>query len=602
MPSHLSFITPCPPLLKQKVSALPSSRRTSSRSIKTPIASAAKHVTVLDYGAGNVRSLENAVRLFGYDIKWATTASDITNAQRLIFPGVGSFGAAMDNLHRRGFVDALKEYVTSDRPFLGICLGLHTLFEASEESPEIPGLGIFPGTVARFRVDDTHGLAVPHIGWNSVSPRRQSELLQRRPDETGTTSSDRFYFVHSFRVGMDIAERIPDTVLATTTHGEEYMSILQSGHVCATQFHPEKSGPAGLRLIRNFLTTEDVSRTIPISSATAASSNGDASARGLAKRIVACLDVRENDTGDLVVTKGDQYDVRESDSKEVRNLGKPVELAKRYFQEGADEVCFLNITSFRGEPIGSAPMIEVLERTSREVFVPLCIGGGIRDYTDKNGRHYSALDVASMYFRAGADKISLGSDAVYAAERFWEQGADGTSSIERISHVYGAQAVVVSIDPKRVFVENDDDTPFSTVVLPDGRRCWYQCTVKGGREGRNIDVVKVVQAAEKLGSGEILLNSMDQDGQNSGYDLQLIELVRKAVKIPVVASSGAGKVEHFTECFDATDVEAALAAGIFHREEVSINEVKEHMQGHGTPVRVDGSLGELLGGKTSATA
>ena len=542
-------------------------------------------MTVLDYGAGNVRSLQNALHLFGVNINWAQTPEDILAAEKLIFPGVGSFGAAMNNLHEKNFVDALTTYIQDDRPFLGICLGLHTLFEASEESPDIPGLAVFPGTVKRFQLDNYPQLAVPTIGWNTVSPRRDSHLLR-------SDRSNRFYFVHSFRVGMDIADSIPDAVLATTKHGEEYVSVLQRGRVCATQFHPEKSGPAGLRLIRNFLSgSESDPIVIPLSSS---ASPNHSNPPGLSKRVVACLDVRENDQGDLVVTKGDQYDVREKQSKNVRNLGKPVELAHRYFDEGADEITFLNITSFRGEPVGSAPMIEVLERTSERVFVPLCIGGGIRDYVDRNGKEYTALDVASMYFRAGADKISLGSDAVYAAEAFLKNGADGTSSIERISHVYGAQAVVISVDPIRAYVDRHEDTEFSTVTLDDGRVCWYQCTVKGGRERRDIDVVQLAKAAEALGAGEVLLNSMDQDGQNSGYDHKLIKLVRDAVSIPVIASSGAGKVEHFTECFDETDVEAALAAGIFHRKEVSIMDVKEHMLQHGTAVRIDDSLESLF--------
>lgn len=503
----------------------------------------------------------------------------------------------MANLQSRGFVDALRDYVQQDRPFLGICLGLHTLFEASEESPGVPGLAVLPGAVGRFRLDPNAGLAVPHIGWNVAQPTRASQLLAGPDGGPMPDDLDRYYFVHSFRAGMDIADALPDDVLATTTHGEEYISILQRGRVCATQFHPEKSGPAGIRLIRNFLETDDISvapRWAPPQKKLAGNSN----ASTLAKRVVACLDVRENDAGDLVVTKGDQYDVRErGNGNEVRNLGKPVELAKRYFVDGADEICFLNITSFRGEPVGETAMIEVLERTSREVFVPLCIGGGIRDYVDKDGKEYSALDVAAMYFRAGADKVSLGSDAVYAAEKLRASGkeqGDGTSSIETISEVYGAQAVVISVDPRKVFVESAEDTTHATVELDDGRVCWYQCTVKGGREGRDLDVVQLVTAAERLGAGEVLLNSMDQDGQNEGYDTKLVKMVKDAVSIPVIASSGAGKVEHFTECFDSTDVQAALAAGIFHRQEVSIGEVKEHMKKHGTPVRLAGSLDDVV--------
>lgn len=542
-------------------------------------------VTVLDYGAGNVRSLQNAIESLGFNIHWVKTSSDIDNADKLIFPGVGSFGNAMDNLADRGYVKALTDYLRADRPFLGICLGLHTLFESSEESPGIPGLGVLPGTVARFRLpDNAQHLKVPHIGWNLARPTRPSVLLA---DPNDDSVLHRYYYVHSFRLRADEVENnVPGAVLATTRHGERYVAVLQHGRMCATQFHPEKSGGPGLRLLDNFLRAEDIA-VVPSTPKNWALSIPASTATELSKRVVACLDVRENDEGDLVVTKGDQYDVRETHGdKRVRNLGKPVELATRYYHDGADEVCFLNITSFRGEPVGEAPMLEVLRRVSRAVFVPLCIGGGIRDYVDSDGVQHSALDVAATYFRAGADKISLGSDAVYAAERFYANGMQpgGDSSIESISHVYGAQAVVVSIDPRRVYVSPGEQTQH-TLAQDGDKRWWYQCTVKGGREGRDIDAVALAVAVEKLGAGEILLNCMDEDGQKNGYDHTLINMVRSAVSIPVIASSGAGRASHFTDCFDETQVEAALAAGIFHRGTVSIEEVKSHMRMHGTPVR-----------------
>ena len=172
---------------------------------------------------------------------------------------------------------------------------------------------------------------------------------------------------------------------------------------------------------------------------------------------MAGLGVRTNEAGDLLVTKGDQYDVRERG--EVRNLGKPVELARRYYEEGADEITFLNITGFRDFPLKDQPMIEVLLRTSENVFVPLTIGGGIRNYTGSDGVYYSSLDVASEYFRSGADKISIGSDAVQTVEDYLASGKmPGMSSLEQISRVYGNQAVVISVDPRRVSVKSPDDT------------------------------------------------------------------------------------------------------------------------------------------------
>lgn len=325
----------------------------------------------------------------------------------------------------------------------------------------------------------------------------------------------------------------------------------------------------------------------------------------LTKRLVVALDVRQNDHGDLVVTKGDQYDVRENEKEGVvagrggvRNLGKPVSLASRYYTEGADEIAFLNITSFRQGVIEDMPMLQVLEEASRSIFVPLTVGGGIRSYTDpETGKTWDALEVASRYFRAGADKISIGSDTVTAAEEFVATGGTktGKTSIETISHHYGAQAVVISIDPKRVYVKSKEDisNPNHVVVEleegqagPNGEKfCWYQCTVKGGREERDICAVTVAKAAAALGAGEIMLNCIDMDGQCSGYDHALMIAVSNAVTIPVIASSGAGNEQHFIDVFKATNVQAALAAGMFHRKEVEIDSVKKHLKKSGIPSR-----------------
>ncbi|MEE4314923.1 MAG: imidazole glycerol phosphate synthase subunit HisF, partial [Desulfofustis sp.] len=332
-----------------------------------------------------------------------------------------------------------------------------------------------------------------------------------------------------------------------------------------------KSGAAGLTILGRFLQNESI-----IVRPGGTTVSGDKT--HLAKRIIACLDVRSNDRGDLVVTKGDQYDVRADG--EVRNLGKPVELAQRYFEEGADEITFLNITGFRDFPLADQPMLEVLRRTSEKVFVPLTIGGGIRAFTDSDGVFHSALDVASEYFRSGADKISIGSDAVYTVEAFLASGqATGKSAIEQISAVYGAQAVVISVDPRRIYVSDPEQTTHQVIATaqpgPGGERyCWYQCTVKGGREGRDIDVIQLVTVCERLGAGEILLNCIDRDGTNSGFDIELINHVKERVSIPVIASSGAGRPEHFVEVFEQTGAEAALAAGIFHRREIGIRQVK----------------------------
>ncbi|KAJ2928875.1 hypothetical protein H1R20_g8146, partial [Candolleomyces eurysporus] len=315
------------------------------------------------------------------------------------------------------------------------------------------------------------------------------------------------------------------------------------------------------------------------------------------------MDVRANDQGDLVVTKGDQYDVREktvtaNSAGAVRNLGKPVALAAKYFEAGADELCLLNITSFRHSPLQDQPMLAVVRAAAECVFVPLTIGGGIKDTVDPDGTKRSALEVAGAYFRAGADKVSIGSEAVYTVERLrasgWQKG-DGTSAIETIAHTYGRQAVVVSIDPKRVYVDPktyegpyQDELVYGKEDGPEnerGKAWWYQCTVSGGRELRDVSVVELAKGVDILGAGEILVNLIDRDGTGLGFDLDLVNLVKRTVKIPVVASSGAGSARHFVDVFRDTPVEAALAAGIFHREEVKISAVKQALRENSINVR-----------------
>jgi imidazole glycerol-phosphate synthase len=516
-------------------------------------------ITLLDYGAGNVRSVINAIENLGETVRVATCPADIATAEKLVFPGVGAFGSMMQRLHARQYVEPLKAYLLSGGPFLGICLGMHALFEFSEESDGTAGLGIFKGTVKRFTTD----LSVPHIGWNGIHVRQPSRIFADfRGDE-------KFYFVHSYHV----VPEDPSVVLTTTDYGYEFVSAVQQGNIIATQYHPEKSGAGGLRLLRNFLDTS--------ARPTQPRRPSEIPTR-LAKRIIACLDVRANDRNDLVVTKGDRYDVREAG--EVRNLGKPVALARQYYEDGADEITFLNITGFRDFPLEDMPMLEVLQQTSRRVFVPLTIGGGIRDYTDVHGRRYSALEVATEYFRSGADKISIGSDAVLIAEAFKKRGRPtGKSPIEQISKVYGSQAVVISIDPRRVYVQSPDRVPHHVIPTAfagpaDENYCWYQCTIKGGREGRPIDAVSLARICQKLGCGEILLNCIDRDGTGQGFDIELIQAVKQAVSIPVIASSGAGSTEHFLEVFTRTGVESALAAGIFHRRELPIGVVKSFLR------------------------
>ena len=444
---------------------------------------------------------------------------------------------------------------------MGICVGLQALFDGSAENLNVPGLGIVPGSLTRF---DNVDKSVPHIGWNSA--RVSNNGVPQHDSFYGLRDSSKYYYVHSYAVlyQAGFLEHKGWTVAIAKYGEEQFVGAIGRGNVFATQFHPEKSGIAGLRVLKAFL---EQRRWEPIEL-----SQKDTS-QGLTRRIIACLDVRTNDQGDLVVTKGDQYDVREKGSAvnggQVRNLGKPVDLARKYYEQGSDEITFLNITSFRNCPLVDLPMLELLRRTSENVFVPLTIGGGIKDTIDIDGTKVSALEVATLYFKSGADKVSIGSDAVGAAEEYLKNGQrlSKTTAIEMISAAYGNQAVVVSVDPKRVYIKSPHETSHHTIKTqypgPSGEEhCWYQCTIKGGREGRDIDVHQLVTAVEAMGAGEILLNCIDKDGSNGGFDLELINDVKSSIKIPVISSSGAGNPAHFEEVFAQTSTDAALGAGM----------------------------------------
>lgn len=198
-------------------------------------------VAIIDYDAGNIKSVEKAIAFLGEKAVITREPSEILTAERVILPGVGSFGDAMEKLHHYGLVPVIKEAIERQIPFLGICLGLHLLFERSEESPEAAGLGILPGKIKR--IPDKEGLKIPHIGWNSLNFKRQGRLFQGLDEETYV------YFVHSYYLEAEDEE----IVTATSEYGVTIHASVEKGNVFACQFHPEKSSEAGLKMLDNFL-------------------------------------------------------------------------------------------------------------------------------------------------------------------------------------------------------------------------------------------------------------------------------------------------------------------------------------------------------------
>ena len=250
----------------------------------------------------------------------------------------------------------------------------------------------------------------------------------------------------------------------------------------------------------------------------------------LAKRIIPCLDVKDGR-----VVKGVNF-------VNIRDAGDPVELARYYSDQGADEIVFLDITATHE---ARKTVADVVERTAEQVFVPLTVGGGIR-----------TLDDFRELLRAGADKISVNSAAVARPELI-------TEAAER----FGSQCVVLAVDAR----SRGDGT--------------WEVVVAGGRKPTGLDLLEWVKKGEALGAGEILLTSMDADGTKAGFDLPMTKAVTEAVGIPVIASGGCGSLSHFAEVFEETGCDAALAASLFHFGELTVPQVKDYLRARNIPVR-----------------
>ncbi|HWX20812.1 MAG TPA: imidazole glycerol phosphate synthase subunit HisF [Candidatus Binatia bacterium] len=256
----------------------------------------------------------------------------------------------------------------------------------------------------------------------------------------------------------------------------------------------------------------------------------------IAKRVIPCLDVHAGK-----VTRGVQFGQAEAGG--LRNVGDPVELAQRYNEQGADEMVFFDITATAH---GRATMVDVIERAADQCFMPLTVGGGLRSVDDM----YTML-------RAGADKISINSSAL-ANPDLIRAGAEK----------FGSQCIVVSIDAKK--------------VGPDQ----WEVFSHGGRKATGLEAVAWAKQAVALGSGEIVLNSIDADGTKAGFDLEITRRISEAVGVPVVASGGAGKLEHMAEVLLEGKADAVLAASIFHFGEYTVGDVKRFLAGRGIPVRL----------------
>ena len=475
----------------------------------------------------------------------------------------------MGALRESGYAEAVRGWIAADKPFLGICIGLQLLFDSSEEAPGVPGLGVISGTVKKFPCRK-----IPQIGWNRVF------LTQKHP-ETGLfaclPSESFFYFIHSFYAAPDGG----DVIAAEAEYSLRYCCAVERGAAAAVQFHPEKSGGAGLALLENWAyskrsvvggalrgegssqvcgadlgavgvddTAANAStqpplrgvledRLSPLAGDAGCKQGGDfppIEKNHLAKRIIPCLDV---DDGRVV--KGVKF-------AGVVDAGDPVELARRYNAEGADELVFLDIgASYKSRDT----LLDVVRRVAREVFIPLCVGGGIRSLEDMR-----------LAMGAGADKVSV-CTAALARPALLREMADA----------YGRQCVVLSLDAKRVGTGADGG----------GENPRWNAFSHGGRRDTGVDAVLWAAEAAEWGAGEILLNSIDADGTAGGYDLELCAAVLLAVPVPVIASGGAGSLEQIARAASLAD--AALVASLLHFGKATIPEIKEFLRREGVEMR-----------------
>ena len=311
-------------------------------------------VAIIDYDAGNIKSVEKALLHLGEEVMITRDREKILNSDKVILPGVGAFGDAMEKLRSYGLDKVIYEVVEKKIPFLGICLGLQLLFEKSDETPGVKGLGILPGEV--LRIPDKEGLKIPHMGWNSIKIKKGARLFKDIPEDSYV------YFVHSYYLKAGREE----DVTATTEYSALIHASVEHDNVFACQFHPEKSSEIGLKIL-NY--KEELMFT---------------------KRIIPCLDVNDGR-----VVKGVNF-------VNLIDAGDPVAIAEAYDKAGADELVFLDITASSDARNTVADMVR---KVAEKVFIPFTVGGGIRTVDD-----FKAI------LREGADKVSVNSAAIMRPE------------------------------------------------------------------------------------------------------------------------------------------------------------------------------------------
>ena len=481
------------------------------------------HVAIVDSGVANLAAVESALTALGVEYSITEDPKAVLEASHAVLPGVGRFSAGLETLCRHGLDEAVREVHERGTPLLAVCLGMQMLGAGSDESPDTPGLGIVSGRFQRL----PDSVRVPHLGWNQVSADEGSGL------PSGTAAFANSFYLPEAPSGWDAA---------WTTHGTTFVSMLARGRTLACQFHPELSGPFGMGLIRDWLggklparaeggaaeADRDPDADPGLGSPATDEGKDRAVWREVAPRIVPCLDVKDGR-----VVKGIRF-------QNLRDAGDPADQAGEYERQGADEIVILDIGA---SAEGRETQRETVRAVRRRIHIPLTVGGGVRSVDDARG-----------LLAAGADKVSVNTAAVR-----------DPSLLERLSQAFGTQCVVLAIDARRL------GESWDTLVV-------------GGREATGIDAIEWGREGTRLGAGEILLTSWDRDGTREGCDVELLEAMREAVEVPVIASGGIGTPDDVATAFRA-GADAVLAASVFHDGDLTVGQIKTYVSEQGLAVR-----------------
>ncbi|KNC48800.1 histidinol dehydrogenase [Thecamonas trahens ATCC 50062] len=449
-------------------------------------------------GVANVASVAASLKRAGAKPRTSIESADVASAPLVVIPGVGTFGASMDALASSpGLIDAIKARLASNLPTLFVCVGLQILAACSDESPGVNGLGVLASAnVVKF--DNVASRPIPQQGWAKVKPMASAagDIISR----PGYAFFSNSFCLRSVPLGWSAA---------IASYGSDYVAALQRGNVLATQFHPELSGSFGLAILKAFVDLARAPLPVP-----------DPIAPPHTRRIIPCLDCKDGR-----VVKGVQFEG-------LRDAGDPVELARAYEAQGADELVILDISA---TPEARATALDMIRSLRASVLLPMTVGGGVR-----------SVDSAQALLEAGADKIAVNTAAVR-----------DPALISRLASRFGSQCIVIAVDARSA----------------DSTASGWEVVVKSGSERTGIDAIEWAARAAAAGAGEILLTSFDRDGTRSGYDTKLLAAVSAAVSIPVVASGGASSPEHMVAAI-AAGADALLAASIFHYGDYTVGSIK----------------------------